>query len=363
VHSFSCRDQFYAMAFAQLSARQSLRDIEVNLQARSAHLYRMGFRCKLVARNTLAHANATRPWTLYEAFARVLIDMALPLYADEPLGIDLKGARVFALDSTTLELCLSLFGWAAFRPTKATVKLHTLLDLHGNIPCFVHVTDGAVGDRAAMDELHQHSWVTPGAFYVMDRGYVDYARLSKLEQSGAYFVIRALDTLRFERLSSQPIDEAQRRAGLDADDVGLLALARSRQRYAKPLRRITLIDERGRELVLLTNHLELGAQDVAALYKKRWQIELFFKWIKQHLRIKAFFGTSANAVKTQIWIAMSVYLICAIARKRMGLQGHSLHDILRVIELNLFEPIPIPDLLAGLQPSISPLNQHQPALF
>jgi hypothetical protein len=348
VQSFSCRDQFNAMAFAQLCARQSLRDIEVNLAARSRDLYRMGFRCTGVARNTLANANATRPWQLYADFCRVLIDLALPLYANEPLGLDLQGARVFALDSSTLELCLSLFGWAAHRPTKATVKLHTLLDLQGNIPCFVHVTEGSVGDRAAIDQILASGWVLPGAYYVMDRGYVDYARLAHLAQRGAFFVIRAIDSMRFERLDSAALDELSIAAGVQADDVGLLARHRARQRYAQPLRRVTLHDELGRELVLLTNQFELNAHTVAALYKKRWQVELFFKWIKQHLRIKSFLGTSANAVKTQIWIALSVYLVCAIAKKRLGLHSHSLHDMLRVIELNLFEPVPISDLLTRL---------------
>jgi hypothetical protein len=348
VHSFSCRDQFYAMAFAQLCARQSLRDIEVNLAARSRDLYRMGFRCTGVARNTLANANATRPWQLYADFGRILIDQALPLYATEPLGLDLQGARVFALDSSTLELCLSLFGWAAFRPTKATVKLHTLLDLHGNIPCFVHITDGAVGDRAAIDQMIASGWVLPGAYYVMDRGYVDYARLAHLSQRGAFFVIRAMDSMRFERIHSQVLDKRAIQAGLQADDVGVLARAVSHQRYAQPLRRVTLCDALGRELVLLTNQFELSAQTVAALYKKRWQVELFFKWIKQHLRIKTFLGTSANAVKTQIWIALSVYLMCAIAKKRLGLHTYSLHDMLRVIELNLFEPVPITELFNRL---------------
>ena len=348
VQRFSCRDQFYAMAFAQLCARQSLRDIEVNLAARSRDLYRMGFRCAGVARNTLAHANATRPWQLYADFCRVLIDQALPLYAQEPLGLDLQGAKVFALDSSTLELCLSLFGWAAHRPTKATVKLHTLLDLQGNIPCFVHITNGSVGDRAAIDQILANGWVLPGAYYVMDRGYVDYARLAQLDQRGAFFVIRAIDSMRFERIASTELDKMAGQAGVQADDVGLLARPISRQRYPQQLRRVIVHDELGRELVLLTNQFELSAHTVAALYKKRWQVELFFKWIKQHLRIKSFLGTSANAVKTQIWIALSVYLICAIAKKRLNLHTHSLHDMLRVIELNLFELAPITALLSRL---------------
>ena len=363
VQRFSCRDQFYAMAFAQLCARQSLRDIEVNLAARSHDLCRMGFRCTGVARNTLAHANATRPWQLYADFGRVLIDLALPLYAGEPLGLDLQGARVFALDSTTLELCLSLFGWAAFRPTKATVKLHTLLDLQGNIPCFVHITDGAVGDRAAIDQIMASGWAVPGAYYVMDRGYVDYARLAQLAGRGAFFVIRAMDNMRFERMHSRALEEMAMVAGVQADDVGLLARPSARQRYAQPLRRVTLHDELGRELALLTNQFELSAQTVAALYKKRWQVELFFKWIKQHLRIKSFLGTSANAVKTQIWIALSVYLMCAIAKKRLGLHSHSLHDMLRVIELNLFEPVPIADLLTRLTIQIHEDSFRQPQLL
>jgi hypothetical protein len=362
VQRFSCRDQFYAMAFAQLSARQSLRDIEVNLQARSRDLYRMGFRCAAVARNTLANANATRPWQLYEGFARKLIDLALPLYAQEPLGLDIRGARVFALDSTTVELCLSLFGWAAFRPTKATVKLHTLLDLSGNIPCFVHITDGAVGDRAALDEMSAQGWVLPGAYYVMDRGYVDFARLALLNQRAAFFVIRAHDDLRFERLSSQELTPQDCDADVESDDLGHLALARSRQRYEQPMRRVAVRDERGRALVLLTNQFELSAATVGALYKKRWQVELFFKWIKQHLRIKAFLGTSANAVKTQIWIALSVYLMCAIARKRLNLAAHSLHDMLRVIELNLFEAVPIADLVRRL-PAPQSFDSAQIELF
>jgi hypothetical protein len=363
VQRFSCRDQFYAMAFAQLCARQSLRDIEVNLAARSRDLYRMGFRCMGVARNTLANANATRPWQLYGDFCRILIDQALPLYAHEPLGLDLQGARVFALDSTTLELCLSLFGWAAHRPTKATVKLHTLLDVQGNIPCFVHITGGAVGDRAGIDQIMASGWVLPGAYYVMDRGYVDYERLAHLASYGAFFVIRALDNMRFERLESTVLDDLAIQAGVQADDVGLLALAKSRQRYVQPLRRVTLHDELGRELVLLTNQFELDAYTVAGLYKKRWQVELFFKWIKQHLRIKSFLGTSANAVKTQIWIALSVYLICAIAKKRLDLHSHSLHDMLRVIELNLFEPVPIADLLDRLPGESSDTASTQTELF
>jgi hypothetical protein len=351
------------MAFAQLCARQSLRDIEVNLAARSRDLYRMGFRCTGVARNTLAHANATRPWQLYGDFCRTLIDLALPLYAHEPLGLDLQGARVFALDSTTLELCLSLFGWAAHRPTKATVKLHTLLDVQGSIPCFVHITGGAVGDRAGIDQILANGWVLPGAYYVMDRGYVDYERLAHLSWQGAFFVIRAIDNMRFERLDSRPLDDLAMQVGVQADDVGLLARARARQRYAQPLRRVTVHDELGRELVLLTNQFELGAHTVAGLYKKRWHVELFFKWIKQHLRIKSFLGTSANAVKTQIWIALSVYLICAIAKKRLDLHSHSLHDMLRVIELNLFEPVPIADLLTRLPDEKSDATSTQTALF
>jgi hypothetical protein len=363
VQRFSCRDQFYAMAFAQLCARQSLRDIEVNLAARSRDLYRMGFRCTGVARNTLAHANATRPWQLYGDFCRILIDQALPLYAHEPLGLDLQGARVFALDSTTLELCLSLFGWAAHRPTKATVKLHTLLDVQGNIPCLVHITGGAVGDRAGIDQIMASGWVLPGAYYAMDRGYVDYERLAHLASYGAFFVIRAIDNMRFERLQSTALDDLAIQAGVQADDVGLLARAKSRQRYAQPLRRVTLHDELGRQLVLLTNQFELSAYTVAGLYKKRWQVELFFKWIKQHLRIKSFLGTSANAVKTQIWIALSVYLICAIAKKRLNLHSHSLHDMLRVIELNLFEPVLIADLLKRLPDESSGTASTQTELF
>jgi Transposase DDE domain/Domain of unknown function (DUF4372) len=315
VRSFSCLDQFLCMAFAQLTYRESLRDIEACLRAQPAKLYHLGIR-GTVSRSALADANESRDWRLYAEFAQALIRRARPLYAQEPLAIDLS-ETVYALDATTIDLCLSLFPWAPFRATKAAIKLHTLLDLRGAIPTFLHITDGTVHDVNVLDLLLPE----PGAFYVMDRGYLDFARLYALQQAGSFFVIRARSNFQCRRLYSRPVD---RGTGLICDQLIELVVFYSQQGYPDRLRRIRYRDDQGQTLVFLTNHLALPALTVCELYRQRWQIELFFKWIKQHLRIKRFFGTSENAVKCQIWIAVAVYVLTAIVRKRLHL-SLSLH--------------------------------------
>ncbi len=345
VKSFSCLEQLLVMVFAQLTFRESLRDIEACLRAQPDKLYHMGIRTA-VARNTLANANAVRDWRIYAEFAQRLISRARKLYAEEPLGVEIS-TTVYALDSTTIDLCLSLFPWAPFRSTKAAVKLHTLLDLRGNIPTFLHISDGKLHDVNILDQLI----VEAGAFYVMDRGYLDFERLARFDQAGAFFVTRAKRGLRFKRLHSQPTD---RSTGVICDQTIELQVYYSKQGYPKPLRRVRFKDpETGKTLIFLTNHFDLPALTICKLYKMRWQVELFFKWIKQHLRIKAFFGTSENAVKTQIWIAVCTYLLVAVVRKRLKLAA-SMHEILQILSLSLFEKTPLHELLTL---SVQPLQQ------
>jgi transposase len=332
VKSFTCQDQFRAMAFAQLTYRESLRDIEICLSAQASKLYHMGFR-EPVRRSTLADANETRDWRIYADFAQRLIVQARKLYAGTDLGLDLTNS-VYALDSTTIDLCLSVFPWAHFRTTKSAVKMHTLLDLRGNIPSFIHISDGKLHDVNALDLLAPE----PGAIYVMDRGYVDFARLHRLHQSGAFFVTRAKANMDARRVYSAPSD---RENGIICDQTIALAGVQTSQHYPEHLRRIRFKDpETGKTLVFLTNQRTLPAATICALYKSRWQVELFFKWIKQHLRIKKFFGTSENAVKTQIWIAVSVYVLVAIVKKRLDLDA-SLYTLLQILSLTLFEKMPI----------------------
>jgi Transposase DDE domain/Domain of unknown function (DUF4372) len=315
VRTLPCAAQFRVMAFAQLTYRESLRDIEACLTAQAGKLYQMGFR-ELVHRSTLADANEARDWRIYAAFAQRLIAQARRLYAGDSLGVDLSNT-VYALDSTTIDLCLSVFPWAHFRSTKAAVKMHTLLDLRGSIPSFIHISDGKLHDVHALDMLLPEA----GAIYVMDRGYVDFRRLHVLHQAGAFFVTRAKSNLDAHRVYSAPVDRA---TGLICDLTIALDGLQTRQDYPEHLRRIRFRDkETDKTLVFLTNQMTLPASTICALYKSRWQVELFFKWIKQHLRIKRFYGTSENAVKTQIWIAISVYVLVAIVRKRLGLELES----------------------------------------
>ncbi len=338
VQGFSCLDQFFAMAFAQLTARESLRDIEVNLRAQSARLYHMGFRCKTISRNTLSNANATRPWQLYADLAQHLIGIARPLYVEEPLAVDLD-ATVYAFDSTTIDLCLSVYPWAPFRSTKAAIKLHTLLDLHGAIPTFIHITDGKTHDVNILDNLI----IEPGAYYLLDRGYLDFGRLFAIHQAQAFFVTRAKSNTKFKRRYSQPVDRVN--TNVLCDQTGVLTVFYSSKDYPATLRRVVVKDEEtGKRLTFLTNNFALKPELIAELYRQRWQVELFFKWIKQHLRIKAFLGTSENAVKTQIWIAVCTYVLIAIVKKRLKLP-HSLYEILQILSLTMFETTPINQLL------------------
>ena len=345
VQEFSCLDQFLAMAFAPLTARESLRDIEVNLRAQAQRLYHMGFRCQTMSRNTLAHANATRPWQIYADVAQHLIGLARPLYATEPLAVDLD-AIVYAFDATTIDLCLSVFPWAPFRTTKAAIKLHTLLDLRGAIPTVIHITDGKTHEVTVLDELV----IEPGAFYLLDRGYLDFARLFALHQSQAFFVTRAKRNTQFKRRYSHPVDRAN--TSVLCDQTGVLMVYVSRHDYPVPLRRVVIKDDKGKRLTFLTNNFTLPPEMIAALYRQRWQVELFFKWIKQHLRIKKFLGTSENAVKTQIWIAVGTYVLIAIAKKRLHLDQHSLYEILQILSLAMFEQVPLPQLLTPLSPAL-----------
>jgi len=330
--SFSCWDQFLAMAFAQLTYRESLRDIEACLRSMSSKLYHMGFRGR-VARSTLAEANESRDWRIYADFAQVLIGIARPLYAHDPIGVDLDQS-LYALDSTTIDLCLSLFPWARFRQRKAAVKVHTLLDLHGNIPTFLRITSGDVHDVNILDEIMPEA----GAFYVMDRAYIDFQRLFVFTLSSAFFVVRTKSNVLLERRYSQPVDKS---TGVLSDQTVILSSLASAAAYPDTLRKVSYFDaERNKRLKFLTNNFTLPALTIAQIYKCRWQVELFFKWIKQHLRIKAFYGTSENAVKTQIWIAVSVYVLVAIVRKRLGLEA-SLYQILQILSVTLFEKTPI----------------------
>ena len=338
IKRFSCQDQYRCMAFAQLTYRESLRDIEACLNAQSNKLYHMGIRTS-IARSTLAEANEKRDWRIYADFAQLLIQSARRLYADEALGLELDNT-VYALDATTIDLCLSVFPWAQFRQTKAAIKLHTLLDLRGNIPSFIHISDGKLHDVNVLDLLLPE----PGAFYVMDRGYTDFERLYQLQQESAFFVIRAKSNLQFRRIYSQPVEKE---TGLRCDQTGVLTGFYTSQHYPDKLRRIKYYDaETGKRLVFLTNNLSTPALTITELYRYRWQVELFFKWIKQHLRIKSFFGTSENAVKTQVWIAVSVYVLVAIIKKRFNIQA-SLYSILQILSLTVFETTPLNQLLTG----------------
>jgi hypothetical protein len=335
IQQFSCLDQYLCLAFAQLTWRESLRDIEACLRAQSSKLYHLGFR-SAIARNTLANANAVRDWRIYADFAQHLIGIARRLYANDLLALDLD-ETVYALDSTTIDLCLSVFPWAPFRSTKAAVKLHTLLDLRGSIPSFIFISDGKMHDVNILDQLVPEA----GAFYVMDRGYLDFERLAHLDDAGSFFVTRAKSNLKARRRYSRPVD---RSTGLICDQTVLLTGFYSRQGFDRPLRRIKFNDpQTGKRLVFLTNNFALDALTIAELYKYRWQVELFFKWIKQHLRIKAFFGTSENAVKSQIWIAVSVYVLLAIVKKRLALPA-TLYEILQILSLTLFEKTPVDSL-------------------
>lgn len=332
VRTLSCVEQYRAMAFAQLTFRESLRDIETCLSAQASKLYHMGFR-NPVRRSTLADANETRDWRIYAEFAQKLIAQARRLYAGDSLGVDLDNT-VYALDSTTIDLCLSVFSWAHFRSTKAAVKMHTLLDLRGSIPSFIHISDGKLHDVNVLDLLLPE----PGAIYVMDRGYVDFARLYLLHQAGAFFVTRAKSNIDARRLYSAPSDRTN---GIICDQIIALAGIQTSKHYPEHLRRIRFKDpETGKTLVFLTNQRMLSAATICALYKCRWYVELFFKWIKQHLRIKKFYGTSENAVKTQIWIAVSVYVLVAIVKKRLNLDA-PLYTLLQILSLTLFEKMPI----------------------
>jgi len=330
--SFSCWDQFLAMGFAQFTYRESLRDIEACLQSVGGKLYHMGFRGK-VARSTLADANESRDWRIFADFAQVLIATARPLYADDLIGVDLD-ATLYALDSTTIDLCLSMFPWAKFRQHKAAVKMHTLLDLHGNIPTFIRITDGKVHDVNILDEILPEA----GAFYVMDRGYVNFERLYVFTLSAAFFVTRTKSNILLQRRYSHPVDKT---TGVRSDHTVILTAIGSAKVYPDPLRRVSYVDVKTKKrFKFLTNNFTLPALTIAKIYKRRWQVELFFKWIKQHLRIKAFYGTSENAVKTQIWIAVSVYVLVAIVRKRLGLEA-SLYQILQILSVTLFEKTPV----------------------
>jgi hypothetical protein len=329
---FSCWDQLLAMAFAQLTYRESLRDIESCLRSLPSKLYHMGFRGK-VSRSTLADANESHDWRIFADFAQGLIATARPLHACDLMGVDLHQS-LYALDSTTIDLCLSLFPWARFRQRKAAVKMHTLLDLHGNIPTFIRVTSGAVHDVNILDEIMPEA----GAFYVMDRAYIDFQRLFVFTLSSAFFVVRTKSNVLLERRYSHPVDKS---TGVLSDQTVILSSVESATAYPDPLRKVSYFDaERNQRLKFLTNNFALPARTIADIYRQRWQVELFFKWIKQHLRIKAFYGTSENAVKTQIWIAVSIYVLVAIVRKRLGLEA-SLYQILQILSVTLFEKTPI----------------------
>ena len=348
---FSCWDQYLSMAFAQLTYRDSLRDIEACLRSLGGKLYHMGFHGR-IARSTLADANDAHDWRIYADFAQVLIRIARPLHASDAIGVELDQS-LYALDSTTIDLCLSLFPWAKFRKHKGAVKMHTLLDLHGSIPTFISITNGKVHDVNILDQILPEA----GAFYVMDRGYLDFERLYVFTLSAAFFVVRTKSNVVLDRRYSRPVDKT---TGVRSDHTVILTAIDSVKAYPDPMRRVSYLDrETKKRFKFLTNNFTLPAATIAAIYKSRWQVELFFKWIKQHLRIKAFYGTSENAVKTQIWIAVSVYVLVAIVRKRLGLEL-SLYQILQILSVTLFEKTPI---LQALQPpdsqadSIDPANQ------
>jgi hypothetical protein len=355
VRTLSCLDQFLSMSFAQMTYRESLRDIETCLKTMRNKLYHMGIRGNIV-RNNLARANENRDWRIYADFAQVLIHQARKLYQNEEFGIELD-QTVYALDASTIDLCLSLFPWARFRKTKGAIKLHTLLDLRGPIPAFIEITDGKVHDVNILDILATE----PGSFYVMDRGYLDFKRLYTLHQTAAFFVIRAKCNLQAKRLYSHPVDKS---TGLQCDQTILLTGHYTSQDYPEKLRRVRYYDaETDKRLVFLTNNFSLPALTIAQLYKSRWQVELFFKWIKQHLRIKAFYGTSENAVKTQIWIAIATYVLIAIIKKRLNLKI-SLYTFLQIISVTVFEKMPIYQALHDDQQQFSATQNHnQLSLF
>lgn len=354
VRRLSCYAQLQILSFAQLTYRESLRDIETCLKAIGGKLYHTGIR-RHVPRSTLAEANEKRDWRIFSDFAHVLIAQAVELYAGEPFGADLAGAA-YALDSTTIDLCLSLFPWAKFRKRKAAVKLHTLLALQGNFPTLVIITPGKVHDVNILDEL----LFDPGAFYVMDRGYVDFGRLHRIHRASAFFVTRTKANFQFRRRYSAPVDKA---TGVRFDQTVVLTGFYSHRQYPDALRRIGYTDpDTDKTLIFMTNNMTEPAITIAQLYRCRWQVELFFKWIKQHLRIKSFYGTSANAVKTQIWVAISVYVLIAILRKRLRLQ-HSPYTILQILSITLFEKIPILQALAQQPPELHEPNiDIQPCL-
>ena len=338
VKQFRCFDQYLAMSFAQLTHRESLRDIEACLKAQSSKLYHMGLRSS-ISRSTLADANEQRDWRIYADFAQALIKIARPLYAGDELGLDLKNT-VYAPDASTIDLCFSVFPWALFRSTKSAVKLHTLLDLRGNIPSFIHISEGKLHDVNALDMIIPEA----GSFYVMDRAYLDFERLFSLNNSGAFFVIRSKNNILFKRRYSSPVEKTN---GIRCDQTIRLTGLNTKNKYPKPLRRVKYHDnETNKTLNLLTNNEIIPAQTVADLYRYRWKVELFFKWIKQHLHIITFFGTSENALKSQIWIAISVYVLIAIIKKQLKIKAE-LYTILQVLSLTLFEKIPLEQLLGN----------------
>jgi len=355
IKSFTCQDQYRCMAFAQLTYRESLRDIEACLRAQSGKLYHMGIRTN-VSRSTLSEANEKRDWRIYADFAQSLIQIARRLYLNDSFGVDLDNT-VYALDSTTIDLCLSVFPWASFRSTKSAIKLHTLLDLRGSIPTFIHVSPGKWHDVNLLDTLLPEA----GAFYIMDRAYLDFERLHLITLASAFFVIRAKSNLKYRRIYSNPVGKS---IGLRCDQIGVLTGFYSVQHYPDKLRRIKFIDPKtNKTLVFLTNNFSLPALTITELYKCRWQVELFFKWIKQHLRIKSFFGTSENAVKTQIWIAVSVYVLVAIIKKRHNCEA-SLYTILQILSLTLFERTPLNQLLINCEADmINETSSNQLNLF
>ena len=353
--SFSTFDQFLCLAYAQTTGRESLRDIETCLNSHREKLYHIGFRGS-VSRSTLADANERRDWRIFQDFGQSLIREAQQLYHDEPFVLELSHP-LFAFDSTTIDLCLTLFPWAEFRRTKAAVKMHTLIDLRGTIPTYVTVTTGKVHDVRILDTLP----VTEDAIYTMDRAYIDFSRLHALHRQGAFFVVRAKDNLRFKRLYSASKDKD---SGIRADQTMTLVTYKSKKDYPDKLRRVSYIDQkRGKRLVFLTNNFTIPAATVAEIYKQRWQVELFFKWIKQHLRIKSFYGTSINAVKSQIWVALSIYLLVVIAKKKLKIDC-PLYTFLQILEVNLFEKKPIPSMVADALKQIpDPPRDNQLNLF
>jgi hypothetical protein len=340
VKHFTCLEQFLCLAFAQLTYRESLRDIEACLRAQREKLYHMGIRSR-IARSTLADANEVRDWRIYADFAQRLIGMARKLYINDSFGVDLK-ETVYALDTTTIDLCLSVFPWAPFRRAKAAVKLHTLLDLRGNIPAFIHISDGKLHEVNVLDQLLPE----PGAFYIVDRGFLDFERLFRFHEAGSFFVTRSKSNLKAKRRYSHPVD---RTTGLICDQTIVLTGFYSNKGFQAPLRRIRFKDPKtGKRLTFLTNNFALPALTITELYRCRWQVELFFKWIKQHLRIKQFYGTSENAVKTQIWIAVSVYILVAIVKKRLGISA-SLYEMLQILSLTMFEKTPLNELFSTIR--------------